>query len=101
MIIYNLSMKINTSIEDEWVQWQKEEHIPEIMATGLFSEFKFYRLLEQDARDGVTYVIQYSAPSFENYNRYVKEFAPHLRQKAFEKWGNGFIAFRTVMELVK
>lgn len=27
MIVYNLSMKINTDIEDEWVQWQKKEHI--------------------------------------------------------------------------
>lgn len=70
------------------------------MATGLFSGFKIYRLLQQDPKDGVTYVIQYSSPSIENYNRYIEEFAPKFRQKAFEKWGNGFIAFRTVMEPV-
>ncbi len=101
MVVYNLSMKVNSSIEAEWVHWQKEEHIPEIMKTGLFSEYKMYRLFEQDSKDDITYVIQYFALSFENYNRYIKEFAPLLRQKAFDKWGNRFIAFRTIMESVQ
>ncbi len=37
----------------------KQEHIPEIMATGLFHDYRFCRLLEQDDSDGPTYTIQY------------------------------------------
>jgi hypothetical protein len=101
MIVYNITIKINPAIETEWIQWQKLEHIPAIMATGLFSGFKFYRLLNQDQQDGMTYIIQYFASSKENYDHYIESFAEQLRQKALEKWGDRFIAFRTIMEAVQ
>ena len=100
MIVYNITIKIIPSIEQEWISWQKEEHIPEIMATGLFREYKFFRLLEQDETDGITYVLQYFTPDAGNYDRYIKKFAPLLREKAIKKWGEKFIAFRTVMKVV-
>ena len=100
MIVYNITIKILPAIEAEWIQWQQQEHIPEIMATGLFTEYKFFRLLDQDESEGITYVIQYFGSSPENYHQYINQFAPALREKALAKWGNQFIAFRTVMELV-
>ncbi len=100
MIVYNITIKIVAEIEKEWVQWQINEHIPEIMATELFSDFKFYRLLEEDTNDGITYVVQYFSSTFENYTRYINSSASTLRQKSFEKWGDKFIAFRTVMQVV-
>lgn len=100
MIVYNITLKIDPAIEEAWLQWQQQEHIPDIMASGQFSQWKMFRLLEQDETDGLTFVIQYFAPTLENYYRYIDEFAPVLRQKAFDKWGDRFIAFRTVMEVV-
>ncbi|HET6993500.1 MAG TPA: DUF4286 family protein [Chitinophagaceae bacterium] len=99
MIVYNISMKVDLSIEKEWVAWQKNEHIPDIMATGQFTDYKFYRLLEEE-NDAATYVIQYFAPDIQHYNKYMDSFAVGLRKKAFDKWGNKFIAFRSVMQVV-
>jgi hypothetical protein len=100
MIVYNISIKIVSEIEEEWISWQKDEHIPDVMSSGQFTEYKFYRMLEQNDPDAVTYVVQYFASSLENYNRYINETAPLLRQKALDKWGDRFIAFRTIMEVV-
>ena len=100
MIVYNITIKIAPAIEEEWVNWQKDEHIPDVMSSGQFTENKFYRLLEQNETDGITYVVQYFASSLENYNQYINDRALQLRQKALDKWGNQFIAFRTVMEVV-
>lgn len=100
MIVYNITIKILPEIETGWVQWQKEEHIPDVMASGRFSDYKFYRLL-QDEEDGITYVVQYFAESIEEYNQYIDETAPSLREKALTRWGNQFIAFRTVMQAVE
>ncbi len=100
MIVYNITVKIEAGIEAEWLQWQKEEHIPEIMATGLFSEYKFFKLLDVDDTDGPTFVVQYFAPSRTEYDRYISEHAPALRQRAHAVWGNRFVAFRTIMEVV-
>ena len=93
-------MKVSPAIEEKWLEWQKHEHIPEIMSTGFFVEYKFYRLLEHDDSEGKTYIIQYFAVSIENYNEYVKQFSPMLRNKAITKWGDQFISFRSVLEVV-
>ncbi len=101
MLIYNITTKVSDAISDEWIKWQREEHIPEIMRTQLFEEPKFFRLLEQDDSEGPTFVIQYFTPLKENYEKYIKEFAPELREKAFKKWGNQFIAFRSLLQAVQ
>ena len=100
MIVYNITIKINPAIEQEWVQWQQQEHIPDILSTGMFAECKMFRLLEHDESEGITYVCQYFASSAEDYVCYINEHAPMLRQKALQRWGDQFIAFRTVMRLV-
>ncbi|HEY8689924.1 MAG TPA: DUF4286 family protein [Chitinophagaceae bacterium] len=101
MFIYNLTIKVNNAILDEWMKWQTEEHIPEIMSTQLFAEHKFFRLLEQDDSEGPTFVIQYLTPVKENYDKYINEHAPKLREKAFKKWGDEFIAFRSLLQAVQ
>ena len=100
MIIYNSTIKVHPAIEDEWLQWQKQEHIPEIMRSGQFTDYKIFRLLEQDDSEGSTYVIQFTAPGITHYQYYLDNFAPALRQKAFDKWGDLFIAFKTIMQVV-
>ena len=99
-IVYNTTIKVDPRIEKEWIDWKKNEHIPEIMATGLFSDYKFFRLLEQDETEGITYVIQYFSPSFEHYQRYIEEFATLLNEKSFVKWSDQFVFFQTVMKIV-
>ena len=101
MIVYNITTKVSRNIADEWVAWQKQEHIPEIMATKLFDDYNMLRLLEQDEEDGITFVVQYFTSSKQRYQKYISMFAGVLREKAFAKWGNQFIAFRTIMEAVK
>lgn len=100
MIIYNVTIKPDWSIHDEWVKWMKEEHIPEMLATQQFYDFRMLRLLEVDDAEGPTYAIQYNAHTLEDYKRYIAEFAPAQRQKGLDKWGNKFIAFRSVMQIV-
>jgi hypothetical protein len=100
MIIYNVTVKADHSIANDWLKWMKEEHIPHLIATGCFTEAKILRLMEVDDTEGPTYAIQYYTESKALYNRYIQEFADEMRKRAFDKWGNKFIAFRSVMEVV-
>jgi hypothetical protein len=100
MIIYNVTTKVTHYINESWLQWMKEEHIPDIMATGLFHDFRICRLLEQDEEDGPTYSVQYFTDTLENYETYRQEYANTLRQKAYNLFGNQFLAFQTVMQVV-
>lgn len=100
MVVYNISLKVNKAVEDEWVNWQREEHIPDIMASGQFTEYKFYRLLEEEDDETATYIVQYFAVSLDNYHYFIKHVAPILRKKASDKWSDQFVAFRSVMQSV-
>ena len=100
MYIYNVTSKIDTGIQEEWLLWLKEEHIPDMIGTGCFTEAVILRLLETDDTDGPTYAVQYRAESKSLYNHYIEKFSHIMRQKSFDKWGNKFISFRTLMEVV-
>jgi hypothetical protein len=101
MIIYNVTTNIEGSIAERWLQWMQEEHIPEVMQTGCFSSYKVVRLLEVDESEGPTYAVQYNADSKADYNRYIQLYAATMREKTFQKWGDRFIAFRSVMQVVE
>jgi len=100
MIIYNVTTKVDSAIQYEWLTWLKEEHIPDILNTGCFSKANILLLLETDDSEGPTYAIQYHSESKALYNRYIEKFSGIMRQKSFDKWGNQFIAFRSVMQVV-
>lgn len=100
MILYNVTIKIEPSIQDEWVQWMKEVHIPEVLQTGLFTEYRMTRLLEQDESDGITFAVQYLSNSMADYQLYKEKFAPALQKKVSDKYEGKFVAFRTLMEVV-
>ena len=99
MIVYNLSMKIDRSIENEWLPWQKKEHIPEVMATGMFVSNRLLRVIDSP-NEGVTYCVQYVAQSMEDYENYQQQFAPALQEDLNNRFRDKFVAFRTLMEYV-
>ncbi len=99
-IIYNVTIQVDKSIADAWLTWLKNEHIPEVMRTGCFKEYRIVRLLEVDESEGPTYAVQYTANSKADYNRYIELFSQNLRKQGNDKWGKGFIAFRSVMKVI-
>ena len=100
MIIYNVTIKVEHTIAASWLKWLKEEHIPDIISTGCFTQATVLHLIETDDSEGVTYAVQYQADNKDLYNQYIEKFANGMRKKGADKWGNQFIAFRTAMEVV-
>ncbi|HEX2684581.1 MAG TPA: DUF4286 family protein [Ferruginibacter sp.] len=99
-IIYNVTIKVSNSISRDWLHWLKEEHIPDVIQTGCFTHAVILRLMEVDETDGPTFAVQYFAESKALYNNYIQHHAAAMRQKGFDKWGDQFIAFRSVMQVV-
>lgn len=100
MILYNVTIKVEPAINEEWVKWMKEEHIPELMETGLFVDSRLMQILELDDTDGITYAAQYYCEGMDQYNEYIDKHAPRLRQAGIDRFGEQFVAFRTIMKLV-
>jgi len=100
MILYNVTVKIELDANDEWVQWMKAEHIPDVLKTGLFVDNRFCRLLSVPEDDGITYSIQYVLKDMATYEKYQSEFAPALQKETQEKFKDKFVSFRTIMEIL-
>ena len=101
MIIYNVTVKVDAAIADAWLQWMQAEHAPALVATGCFTDYRIVRLLEVDDAEGPTYAIQYHAQNMQDYERYKTEFAAALQQQSTQRWGDRFIAFRTLMQVIQ
>ena len=56
--------------------------------------------MEIDDQEGPTYAVQYKAENKSLYSQYIEKFSGTMRERSFDKWGNKFIAFRSVMEIV-
>lgn len=101
MILYNVTVNVEDHIHDEWLQWMQEVHIPEVMQTGKFTDYKMFKILSrQEGETGETYSIQYFAAGMHDYQTYQQDFAPALQRKTFDKYGDNVLAFRTLMETV-
>jgi hypothetical protein len=100
MFLYNITYKVDNNIANEWIQWQKEIHIPAILQPGLFYKHRFYELLEQNDSEGRTFVIQFLSKAREDYDQYIIHHSKKFRDDAMNKWGNQFIAFRTLLQAV-
>ncbi|MFL5788417.1 MAG: DUF4286 family protein [Flavisolibacter sp.] len=100
MIIYNVTVKVETEIAEKWLKWLLHEHIPEIMKTRCFIDYKVARLLEVDDSDGPTYAIQYHADSRDDYDRYIKTFSSIYIKQSFDKWGDQSYSFQSVLQVV-
>lgn len=97
MIIYNVTVNVEDSAHDAWLEWMKNTHIPDVVNTGCFTHGKIYRILVEE-QEGTSYSIQYTADSMEEVDRYLENFAQGLRQDAHDAFGGKFTAFRTLLE---
>ena len=101
MIIYNVTVNIDSSVHDEWLTWMMEVHVPDVMNTGMFTENKILRVLGDEDSGGATYSIQYTCKSMNEFRQYEELFAPALRSEVNERYKDKFVAFRTLLEVVK
>jgi len=99
MYIYNVTINIDESVHEAWLQWIQTEHIPAMLATGKFSKALMTRVQVEEDMGGITYSVQYRTDSKATLESYYQEDAASLRSqsKAFE---GKFIAFRTELAII-
>ncbi|HEY9561984.1 MAG TPA: DUF4286 family protein [Anseongella sp.] len=100
MILYNVTINMESAIHDEWLNWTKTSYLPELMKTGIFSSCKLCRLVDSP-NEGITYSIQYFCDSMQNYQRFQKEQSERFRDMHAEKFNKSSVSFETLMEVIE
>ncbi|MGB7786085.1 MAG: DUF4286 family protein [Salinimicrobium sp.] len=99
MYIYNVTVNIQEDVHDDWVEWMKKEHIPDMLKTGKFIKALMTKVLVNEEMGGITYSVQYTAKNKEMLKRYYEENAEELRSKT-KPFEGKFVAFRTELEVI-
>ncbi len=99
MIVYNVTVSIDADAHEEWLNWMKTEHIPDVMATGLFLDNRICRVLTDDPLE-YSFAIQYTCADMATYEIYKAVHAPAMQRKHSERYDGRFAAFRTLLEVV-
>lgn len=100
MYIYNVTTQVKEYIKVEWLEWMRDDFIPEMIATELFSHYRIVKILDIDESDGPTYAIQYFTDNRAKYDQFVQIYSDKLSQKAIEKWKDKIFSFRSFMEVI-
>ncbi len=102
MILYNVTIKIDRQVHDEWLAWMRGVHLPAVMQTGFFLRHRILRLMDPPAdEEGITYAIQYECRNIGLLRRYFDEDATALQREHAQRYQGRFVAFRTIMKSVE
>ena len=99
MIVYNETYMVDEAIDQEWLSWIKENHIPAVLKTGNFESSKILRVLNSP-NEGITYCIQFLTDDVTKYEDFMLY---HLNPLAIEHnrvFENRFVVFNTLMEQI-
>jgi hypothetical protein len=100
MVVYNVTVSVSPAKSAEWLDFMRLEHVPEVLATGAFRDYKICRVLGYED-GGQTFAVQYVAWSSEHLRRYTAEDAPRLQAAHKNRFGQDAVAFRTVLEVIE
>ena len=98
MLYYCVTVTIDQDRHDEWLEFMRSVHIPDVLRTGMFLSSCIYRVLVPAPEAGVQYEIRYTCRSREDYERYQAEHAPLLQAAHTEKFQGHFVASRKLLE---
>lgn len=98
MYIYNVTVNIEKSVHEDWLQWMKEVHIPDVLSTGLFLENRFCQVMVEEEQ-GITYSLQYKLKDLESLKVYQEMYAPKLQAEHQARYRDKFVAFRTILRI--
>ena len=99
MLLYNVTVILEDSAVNEWVEWMNNIHIPAVLATGKFVSYRLLKVLDSP-NEGKTYCVQYVVENLVAYEEYQANHAPALQSELQQKFENRYVAFRTLMEYV-
>jgi len=100
MILYNLTIKIDQTIKEDWLVWMQNTFIPLALEDGLFTAHKLCRLLDLEEKDGITYALQLFCQNKKQLDAFRNGHEQHLQLTLVQQFPNKLIFFPTAMEIL-
>lgn len=95
MLLYEVRLEVASGERSRLERYMLDTHIAEVLATGCFESAEFAELEPGRFRTC------YRAADREALDRYLRDFAPALRERMTEEFGTTFQASREVWRVVR
>lgn len=99
MIIYSVTTAIEEGIEDKFVEFMQETHIPMLMKTGLFLDYRFVRVIPSQGVD-LTYNLQLRCEGHAQLSQYRAQNELMLESVVKQNFEGKYATFQSVLEQV-
>lgn len=99
MIIYNVTTQIEAQIEQEWLQWMQETHLPTIFSCGAFEAINILKI-HSDAIENLSYAVQFVASSKQNLQDYLEHWGTTHDTEQQRRFGEKILCFHTQLEVI-
>lgn len=99
MVLYNVTVSVSPEKSGDWLHYMRSQHIPEVMATGMFRDWKICRIHAEE-EGGEAYSVQYVAHDGRALEQYLRLHAPALQADHTQRFGKDTAAFRTILSIL-
>lgn len=99
MIIYNVTVLIDESIEQQWLSWIKPNLIEKILETGFFHSYKLLQVTDSP-NEGLTYCLQFNTDEISSLQSYLALYAEQIEQEHQQNFANQLVTFSSTMKLI-
>lgn len=99
-MLYIVHITVANAQNEAWFRWMRDEHVPEVLATGCFSSATFVRDADADSASHTGYRIVYRAHSQQAFERYQRESGDALRADHTARFGAVTTAQRELLPVI-
>lgn len=99
-MFYLVTVHIDRDIADDWQDWMRRVHIPDVVDTGCFLRAWMCRQPEDDTDGRLAFRMVYLAESREEFQRYQNDFAAALQADHTERYEGRFKASRSLCDVL-
>lgn len=100
MLIFNTTYKVSGKVNDNWISWIKETHIPFMLETSSFSQAQITKIVGSEDEEGTSYSVQFHIADMNTLMSWHKENASAFQNNCYNEFGSDVSFFSTVLELI-
>jgi len=99
MILYNITVIIDSSIEALWLKWINQTFLTQASESDLLISNRLLKVLDSP-NEGLTYCLQFVAESLQNYTEFKDKYATALLEAHAVEFKNQSVFFSSTMEFI-
>lgn len=100
MIVHNTTYHVLPEVEERWLTWMKQQHIPQIKSLQGIRSCRLLKLLTEVEGDGITYTIQTEIDNVPAGEAFLQELSPSLQNHIRSQFPGQVLYFETLLRVL-